>query len=109
MEVDWWHVATVVVLALALGCEAIGAYCAQKGRLIQDGYPGTVKPPPRSSWIWLRRTPIETNPEQFRSHYREQHLDPADGTFARGIGRLSVALLFLLRFAFHQPPPFLGS
>ena len=33
MDVDWWHVATVVVLALALGCEAIGAYTAQKERL----------------------------------------------------------------------------
>lgn len=117
MDVDWWHMATVVVLGLALACEVIGAYSAQKERL--KDWRGRLFTPTRpeerpsgrvKSWsrLWLKAAPHERFPGVIDAVYRESVFDPESGSFMRGVGRLSVALLFLLRFAFHQPPPFLS-
>ena len=118
MDVDWWHVATVVVLALALGCEAIGAYCAQKERLL--GWRGTlfgragVNRSPGdgkiTGWsrLWLKTVPSRSEDLPYVD-YRESILDPEFGTLARGIGRLAVAALFLVLFAFDQSLPILGK
>ncbi len=105
MDVDWWHVATVVVLGIALGCEAIGAYAAQKAKFreeeIQYGERRSIP-----HWLFLRPA---GEGEYDDWAYRFDPLTPAFGSLARGFGRLAVAALFLVLFAFHQSLPILGK
>ncbi len=105
MDVDWWHVATVAVLALALGCELLGAYCAQKQRFRDEDLHLNYRSSPLH-WLFLYRT--EGTIEPYWT-FRFAPLTPAFGSFARGFGRLAVAALFLVLFAFDQSLPILGK
>ena len=128
MDVEWsmWHVASVVILALAIVLEAVGAYCAQKervakwaGRLVaprsleKDGQTTFFRGRRRSitPWarLWLRSVEHEEYPGVIDAVHRAKSLDPEIGPVLRGVARLSVATLFLARFASGQPPPFSGS
>ena len=97
---DWWHLTTVVVLSVALLGEAVGAYCAQKGRFQAAIFvPAGQR---RHFWarLWLK---IDDSP--YGSQVREHVLSSEFAPVARGVSRLMVALVFLVRFAFGQPPP----
>ena len=98
--VDWWHLATVVVLSVALFGEAVGAYCAQKGRF--QGAQFMPAGQRRHFWVrlWLRNY---DPPHGWR--VREEVLSSEFAPVARGVSRLMVALMFLVRFAAGQPSP----
>ena len=98
---DWWHLATVVVLSVALFGEAVGAYCAQKGRFEKRNgrFPFKLR---RNLWarLWLK-APSPGNPQGTR----EQIVSSEFGPVARGLSRFAVALVLLARFAAGQPSP----
>ncbi len=99
--VDWWHLATVVVLALALVGEAVAAYCAQKARF--EARHGRVPLKPRRyRWARLWRKEVDSHGGQ---ENRENVIPSELGPVVRGLSRLAVALVFLVRFAAGQPPP----
>ena len=98
--VDWWHLATVVVLSVALFGEAVGAYCAQKGRLARQ----RSVPLGQRRHFWARLWLKDYGPGH-GWRVRERVLAPEVAPVARGVSRLLVALMFLVRFAAGQPPP----
>lgn len=100
---DAWHAATVSVLAFALLCEALGAYCAQKARFEERGASIPIK-----KWRYAWALPWLTNKEGHGAVSREHLISSELGPVARGAGRLTVALLLLIRFAEGLPPPWVG-
>lgn len=99
MDVDWWHIASVAVLGGALGLEIIGAYCAQKERLLLRS--GNVPMHPRRYW-WVHLFLREVRGTS-RQVERLGALPPELGPVARGLGRIGAGTLFLVRFADGQP------
>ena len=97
---DLWHEVTVAVLAFALFCELLGAYCAQKARFEQRSARVPIK-----NWRYRWALPWLTYPE---AAMRENLISSELGPVARGAGRLAVATLFLIRFACGLPPPWAG-
>lgn len=99
MDVDWWHIASVAVLGGALGLEIIGAYCAQKERLLIRT--GNV---PLHTWrYWWAHLFLREVKRTSRQEQRLGALPSELGPVARGFGRVAVGTLFLVRFADGQP------
>lgn len=110
---DWWHVSTVVVLVLAVLGELLNGYCVVKEKLFglnpQRRTFGSVSEPVAERgevpltwavWPWVRFDLDGTIADP-----RLKWLDPAVGILARGVTRLGVGLLLVVRFAAGQPPP----
>lgn len=110
---NWGHWATVLVLTLAVAAEVLGAYCAQKELLGRQRTPELDLSQKRWWWarLWLKRNPrydpkgVTPLPQNV---LREQVLTQELGNLSRGMGRLAVVTLFLVRFAVGLPPPWLG-
>ena len=104
---DWWHIITTAALALALGAEALGAYCGQKDRLREILIETT--PPPsvhEKRWWWSRLW--WKRDEEGRPIFRELIFQPEAGPTYRGIGRLLIAAVLLVRFAAGAAMPWMG-
>ncbi|MYH40380.1 MAG: hypothetical protein F4020_00770 [Gammaproteobacteria bacterium] len=102
---DWWHSATVAVLAFALALEASAAFCRQAGVLTVERSSGGSL-----SWwerIWVGRMHAssrmlrEDQPPRYVPRF--PRLKPELGTLLRGVSRLTIAALFLARIAAKQP------
>ena len=107
METDWWHWGTVAVLMVALLFETVAAYCTQKENLISR-YKAKGTQPDLWQKRWTRlfwRKGILTSEPDDPYPYEDVYyaLTPEFGSFLRGVGRLMVAVLFLVRFALGMP------
>lgn len=95
-----WHWGTVAAFSVAALLEIVGFYCAQKGRFETRASRIPVKP--RRYWwtrIWL------TKDYQFR----ESVLISESAPVARGLGRLTLAIILIARFAAGQPAPWFNQ